>query len=244
MNSSRPEMMIRSLPEFADLDKIRDTTAENPANRKTPFRCANGYEDVDGICRTPWIERIQMKKRVNQILSNYFGIERQLITNPIAICEYLRRVDFTLYLVCRNIISRQIQCELNFLQGFGIPLLKKFWFHNLFAVHENEVSIFGAQFKLNEKYQLLIEPFNNIPFHSGMQDFQITPNGQHMFITFSRKKWEINSIERYGEICKILDRDPKNPFLIFYNEICNQQLPRHMDVNLFGHYVSSTISLC
>eukprot|EP01080_Neovahlkampfia_damariscottae_P000220 gene220-4466_t len=231
-------IMIRNQPEFANLVRIRETTVENPVTRKSPFRCWNGYEDSQGRCKIGWTENLKSKKRVLKLSSNYFGIERQLITDPIQICEYLKKVDYTLYLVCRNVIARQIQCELNFLQGFGIPLLKKFWFHHIFAVQQDEVEIFGAQFLLNHKYALLIEKFNEIPIHSGMQDFQITPNGQHLFVTFSRKKWEIDSIKRYGEICNQLDKDPKNPFLIFYTEICNQELPRHLDVNLFGQYIS------
>lgn len=108
---------------------------------------------------------------------------------------------------CRTLLGRP-QCELNIIKTLGKIVLEKFYYHNLYAVHSSSVTIFGAQFSVNSTFALVVELFHHLPFHPQVQDFFITPNGHHMFATFKRKYWELQSILRYGEICHSLDLNP------------------------------------
>jgi hypothetical protein len=232
-------LFVRHIPEMASFvfgNEIPNPM--NPGRRNPPWTCVNGYVDRQGNCRFPWEYTSKLGKSVNSFKINYFGIEQNFLANPVSICDLLLRIDQSLYLICRSILQRQIECELTLLKTFGKTLLQKFWYHNIYAVHDTGVFIYGAQFSLNSTSELIIEPFNNIPLGNPILDFFVSPNGQHMFSTYGRKKWQIDSIQRYGEICSKLDADPTNPFLIFYADICNRNLPRHVDINQFAHYSS------
>lgn len=233
-------LLVKHIPEFSSFvfrDEVPDPL--NPARRRTPFTCVNGYFDEETrLCKLPWQYENFVAKRIESIRYNYFGFERNFLSNPVSICDVLQRIDQSLYLICRSIIARQIECELTLIKMFGKTLLQKFWYHNIYATYEGGVYIWGAQFSLNTTNEMVIEQFNNIPLSNPILDFQVSANGQHMFSTYSRKKWQIDSIKRYGQICSELEKNPTNPFLVYYQEICSRDLPRTIDINQFGHYAS------
>lgn len=231
---------VRHIPEFAYYTfKDENPDPYNPARRMIPFNCVNGYFDENTrLCKTPWNYLKTTESKVLQIQTSYFGIERNFLRNPVSVCDLLLRVDYSLYLICRSLLTRRIECELNLIKTFGAAILQKFWFHHINLVHHDSVTIYGAQFSLNSTNELIIEPFNNLPLGNPILDFQVSPNGQHMFSTYARKRWQIDSIKRYGEICQILEDDPNNPFLIPYSEFCLRDIPKKIDINQFGHYAS------
>src|SRR5688572_29036431 len=146
------QISVRNIPEFAKYD-FDETEPDplNPVRRGIPFECINGYIE-NGICKQPFSYQKSVRKSIKMFKTNYFGIERNFLRNPISACEILLRIDYSLYLICRSVLQRNIECELNLLKLFGKTLLQKFWFHNIFAVHEDEFTVFGAQFAINETY--------------------------------------------------------------------------------------------
>ncbi|KAJ6229696.1 abc transporter g family member 28 [Anaeramoeba flamelloides] len=67
----------------------------------------------------------------------------------------------------------------------------------------------------------------------------VTPNSQHTFFTITRKKWEIKTVERFGEICADLEEDRTDIFLQSYLDYCDQLNGIKFDSNNFAQYSSS-----
>jgi len=114
--------------------------------------------------------------------------------------------------------------------------------HNLFiTIDTNMVLIYGVQPLFCDPFSsdLLIKEFNNIPLMGKPVTTFISENGQHYFIGVTRKKWEIDSMNKYFEICEKLKQDPENIFLKSYTESCIKQPPSKVDINTFGFYMSS-----
>lgn len=70
-------------------------------------------------------------------------------------------------------------------------------------------------------------------------DLHVSENSQHLFTAITRKRWELNSVQRNKQICEELKKNPNNIYLQSYAQTCNIVNTVQIDFNLFGQYTSS-----
>ena len=103
-----------------------------------------------------------------------------------------------------------------------------------------DVMVLGVQEKLGTDSNMLFVPMTSLSFIgtlifacSGcivrrvvatgqLRNVFITPNSMHLFVSVTRRRWEINSLQRAADICNQLAINPRDPFLIGYTSMCTQ----------------------
>ncbi|KAL9648025.1 hypothetical protein ABK040_012079 [Willaertia magna] len=124
-------------------------------------------------------------------------------------------------------------------------LMKDYWLNQIYISFENrQIQTFGAQITLCDpsSTNYIVKPFNTLKLIGDIQDFEVSLNGQHLYAPISRNKWELNSIQRYKEICEKLKQDPNNIFLESFYDQCEKEPPRNVDLNQFVMYMGSCFS--
>ncbi|KAL9643147.1 hypothetical protein ABK040_001636 [Willaertia magna] len=242
-----------------------------PTKRKLQCDVQNGYYNVDETCikaieheitvdsavTTMMARFIDMPFAVKEYLNLKQNTSNQELINTLCFIraggnsrEGLNQEEF---IRCVNELSHlqneaENLCQVDLMNSLGRDYFKGMTndalLHNVFiSLESNEVLIYGIQPTLcnpNSK-EIIIRPFNSFQLIGKPIDMTISDNGQHLFATITRKKWEIDSINRYKEICDILEKDPYNTFLKDFLISCNNNPPRSVNINTFGYYVSNCI---
>ncbi|KAG2389631.1 hypothetical protein C9374_014191 [Naegleria lovaniensis] len=153
------------------------------------------------------------------------------------------------YLQCMETITNrtlELQCQAQAFGALGKDSLKEimndYLQYNVFiALDNNAVLIYGIQQRFCDRIskELIVKPFNQFQLIGKPIHTYISSNGQHIFISITRKKWEIESLKRYQEICNILENDPDHVFLKDYRTSCIKSPPKPININTFGFYISS-----
>src|SRR3989338_675157 len=89
---------------------------------------------------------------------------------------------------------------------------------------------------------LYLDNYNKITLLGESEFMDITRIAQHMFVTISRERWELQSINRFYSICKQLEINPDDPFLKPFSQQCSANSPTPVTLNQFGQYTSSCFS--
>lgn len=153
------------------------------------------------------------------------------------------------YLQCIETMTNrtlQLKCQAQAFGALGKDSLKEmmndYLQYNVFIALDNHaVLIYGVQQRFCDRIskELIVKHFNQFQLIGKPIHTYISSNGQHIFISITRKKWEIESLRRYQEICDILNRDPDNAFLKDYRTSCIKSPPKPVNINTFGFYISS-----
>ncbi|KAJ3446436.1 abc transporter g family member [Anaeramoeba flamelloides] len=90
-----------------------------------------------------------------------------------------------------------------------------------------------------DNFGMIIQKQSKIQTIGKIKEIYVSPNSQHLFISLSRKKWEILTFLRFSEICADLKKNESDVFLQVYKEKCDQFEEITVDSNNFGQYSSS-----
>jgi len=113
--------------------------------------------------------------------------------------------------------------------------LEQFNYHVVFITdYSQTIRILGFQEELCTESGLLTVLMNSIDLPAIVEDFEVSENGQHIFIAVSLQRWEIDSQNRLIEICNRLKYNSSNPltaFLAPYQDLCRPPLgpPKRLD---------------
>ena len=67
---------------------------------------------------------------------------------------------------------------------------------------------------------LLIGLSKQLNLMGEVQRMQVTPNGQYVFTSLRRQRWELAAMERAVQVCQRLKEQPEDPFLAPYRSSC------------------------
>ena len=112
----------------------------------------------------------------------------------------------------------------------------------LFIARNATVSIF-AMFSTPEpppiNVRLNVVHYNDIAFIGDISYMFISPNSMHLFAAVRRPKWELDSQQRYLDICQTLANDPSDLFLSEgFSQACASQPGQAINLNAFTQYAS------
>lgn len=97
------------------------------------------------------------------------------------------------------------------------------------STDRNNVFIYGAQQKLCSNYtsyDIIVNEFNKMAMIGGILDIHVSDNGMHFMASITRQRWELQTIQRYQEVCDLLKKDSNNVFLEAFKDQCRDQPPR------------------
>lgn len=236
-------MEIRQMPEFYQYEEPSVRQVLNPGNRPNNFNCVNQYLE-NGVCKDPVIYQQTLDEKPSLILHRYSNeIKYSTNTTSTSRCEGLRTIDYSRYLQCIQIES-SIRCPLDYYQNTTSELLSQVYersLHSLLFISlgdSNRVLIFGVQPILCSNNEVLIAKMNDISFAGNIIDMEVSQNGQYLLSTITRDKWELDSIIRFQNICRTLEKDPDNMFLYPYADSCKSFPNVSLDINQFGQFAS------
>ncbi|EFC36770.1 predicted protein [Naegleria gruberi] len=160
-----------------------------------------------------------------------------------------RPFDPNRYMACVQALTTSMGSVTCQAQAFGAlgtenlrQLMNDYLQYNVFITMENNaLLVLGVQQRFCDPLskELIIKPFNKLQLIGRAINTYISGNGQHIFISITRKKWEIESLARYKEICDMLEEDPDNIFLKDYRTSCIKNPAKPININTFGFYLSS-----
>jgi hypothetical protein len=110
----------------------------------------------------------------------------------------------------------------------------------LYFARNASVSVFAA-FTSVEAHgmQMNVVRYNDIAFIGEVASMYVSPNSMHLFAAVRRAKWELDSQQRYVEICTKIAADPLDPFLApEFRDACESEPPQDVNLNAFTQYVS------
>ncbi|MDP2059141.1 MAG: hypothetical protein Q8J97_05330, partial [Flavobacteriaceae bacterium] len=79
---------------------------------------------------------------------------------------------------------------------------------------------------------------NEIDFLGDVTYLHASENAQHLFTAVAREEWEIESQERYLDVCNALAAAPTDPFLQPFAPSCAALPPQPVNLNTFAQYTS------
>lgn len=141
-------------------------------------------------------------------------------------CESLQFINATQYSECVAKIQQTFKCDLDYIRSnISFPivdsLLSNFLQIALFIGDEsNKISVIGIQPVFNSTNEIIVEKINEIMLVGKIEDAIISSNGQHLIAAVTRKKWELDSMNRFLQVCQKLKTDPFNTFLSQYESYC------------------------
>ncbi|KAL9658626.1 hypothetical protein ABK040_006162 [Willaertia magna] len=259
-------LKIISLPEFENYNFFNDLNRNlfNPTNRNLIMdhcdiefgfyfniktnQCEKYYEYSFSLFKE--ITKIrQIKTRFMNLPEEYNKYLPLLLSTTLDAQDFCNLISFnnpTLFKTCISMYNTT-HCGLDLLKNLGgnilENILKTNWMHQIYiSTSDRKVLVFGLQQKLCTQQQVVLEKFNEINFIGDIEDLDLSLNGQHMFVTISRERWELQSIKRYEEICKELINNPDDPFLKPFSFQCKEQPARPIDLNQYGQYTSNCFS--
>jgi hypothetical protein len=230
----KKKLMIRNLREFSAY-KSSETTGDpvNPVGRADNWNCVNGFYDSNiNQCTESYSTTVDINHSVTKIHSAFAG--KLDITDESIISSYCSQNSNDPN-ECLNGIT--INCETEMVPYFlrsGQPT-------GLIAlVGADRVSLFSIRPGLLSPVTLNMEAITQMQSIGRVVSSSLSSNGQHMSLSISRKKWEIDSLERMIEICKKVLNNADDQFLEQYREVCHIYRKEITDVNLnmFGQYTS------
>lgn len=224
-------VIVKHLPEIAYYNFSTSVPSQNPANRPVPYPCKGNDYLISGTCKNSNEYTIPLKAKPLTIKERFIDIpeingKQKPYTNFNTInvplfCESLRVSSEQMYLDCMS----QLKCEVSLMKSSMSKysmLFTNFLYSALFLVDEtNVVTIIAVQPNYNSESELFVKVINEIKMIGTIQYLYISPNGQHMITPISRRKWELDSIERQVKVCAALDANPNNQFLKPFEEACD-----------------------
>ncbi|KAL0490926.1 hypothetical protein AKO1_009805 [Acrasis kona] len=132
--------------------------------------------------------------------------------------------------------------NLNQIKTYLDAFFNSYWNIQLYMASKTHVEFFTLTQSFNHSDRFsFVGLVNTIDSLSGkVKDMHVTANGQYVFLSISRLRYELDSTKRSYEICDELKRDPDNKFLKAYQPACKASPPPHnADINQFSLVVSS-----
>ncbi|KAL9655604.1 hypothetical protein ABK040_002268 [Willaertia magna] len=238
---------------------------QNPVNRPSSFNCQPGqyYDDLTDSCNNNVEQEFDIPEEVTFITSRFMDVNETVngfpsysddgSLNPRIFCE-MENIESPFfkpsYEKCVN-DSAKVKCEADIFTGTMDSLnlftfFYAYWQENIHVAYKNNsIGVFGASIHLgndNTQAQLTIVSLNNLDSMGKITDLYISENNQHLFISVSRKQWELESIKRYGLICETLKTDPDNVFLKPFADECKEITPPSINENQFALISSSCLN--
>ncbi|EFC41188.1 predicted protein [Naegleria gruberi] len=257
-------LKARNLLEFGNYPFYRysNRTYNNPVGRTVECNVADGtfYDALTQSCTHAFevenvIGDISIGEEIQELSSRFHDA-------PLNYSQYFE-VDLTEKLdtkdICNNIAQfpalaslceenlNQTECAFDAFTMFGNKFLPKiladFWVNQIYISKTGkEVLVYGLQQEMCSLNGLYMDNYNTISLMGESTYMDITRNAQHMFVTVSRERWELQSLTRFYNICKQLEVDPEDPFLKPFAEQCKANTPSPVTLNQFGQYTSSCFS--
>jgi ABC-type multidrug transport system ATPase subunit len=119
-----------------------------------------------------------------------------------------------------------------------------YWQTQLFLARSRSIDFVTLVPRFDDPSRLAVGPVvNTIDALLGdVRDLDVSENGQFLFVSISRHRFELDSITRYYQVCQRLLHDPDNIFLKSFKPYCQALPPAHnVDLNQFVLTVSSCI---
>ena len=227
----------------------------NPANRPSDFKCQpSEFIDTNGDCsanienyRSFDAEIVTIRSRFNDVNETVAGYTTYNATghlNPQTFCG----LSYPLQISNRKQkcleMAQDITCEIDILNG-GLgdernlqPFFLGYWQENIYITKKDlSIEIHSLSMdldSLNTQAYGTLTKLNRFKTLGYPIDVFITPNNQHVFISVSRKQWEIKSMERYALVCSTLKTDPDNVFLKPFKDECELVPAQPINENQFA----------
>lgn len=181
---------------------------------------------------------------------------------------HMKCVELITMLYTNSTLGRCDPILLNMRDDLIQPFFSHFWQDNLFILARNFHRTFSPSTKRDESEVLpVINPsvvhivaktmslstkerfgnftlslMNTITASGRALDMHVSPNGQHLYLAQTRYRYEMESLERFNEICSMLNEGSDSPILSKYKQYCINIPPSPVDIRQFGMISSSCSS--
>ncbi len=265
-NSSKDsnQLIVHHIFEFAtQLFSSNDSISPlNPLNRDAQFDCENGYF-FDGFCQSNEEFVYETSKRIQFIQQRFVNANltvgsfptyelnpsssKLFQLNPITLCEVSRQMgnltNYSQYLTCLLQVFESTKCEMDIFTKIDPKLLdmffKYYWKNEIVIANSNSLEVISMLYQFDTLGTVKLEKSNQLPVIGTILDMEMSTNAQHIFVSLSRSKWQLDSQSRYNEICQLLQHDPDNPVFKSLGSLCNALAPRQVDFSQFAMAIHS-----
>ncbi|KAG2383009.1 hypothetical protein C9374_004976 [Naegleria lovaniensis] len=257
-------LKARNLLEFGVYAFYNDTNRvfDNPAGRANTSLCSivNGtfWNSETQKCQESFnIETklegflenenvLEIRSRYYDVPSNFSFILNQDLTEMIDV-EKTCTIGGVIIPQCEKLLNGS-NCYFQALNKLGqlfVPqFLQDYMVNQIFISKSGkEILVYGLQQELCSMNALVMESYNKIRLVGESEFLEASSNAQHLFVTVWRERWELQSQQRFYNICQTLKSNPEDQFLKPFQSACSST-PEAIPVNLnhFGQYTSSCFS--
>lgn len=110
----------------------------------------------------------------------------------------------------------------------------------IYVANDRRITVYGAAPTEMTEFDLDFEWFNEFNFFGTVEQIALSQNAQHLFAATSRFSWELESMERYYNICTTLNNGTSDQkrFLSAYQSNCDENEGRLPNLNDFYQHVT------
>lgn len=255
------KFLLHHIYEFSEYSEITFPNT-NTAGRSFLFNCiSNQYLDpLTRSCKNN-IEKVvdlndelvSITSRLSDITTTVNGQPSYDLTghlNPSVICQlpYLGNssnapnrtlcISDTQFMYCESSIFNSFTDSRNLYTFFH-----NYWHTQLFLQTSKDMTIYAMTIQLSNQTQgeTILKQVNSMTLPGTIIHTFNSLNNQHLFLSLTRKKWEIEAEKRYQLVCDTLRNDPDNVFLKDFKDQCVLSPPKPFDENHFAMIVNSCL---
>ena len=232
-----------------------DTNITNVANRKDAFPCKPSQYWETGFCYENVQKNHTVDDEITFITSRFIDFNRTTFgtksyhdndnLNAALFCNlpYMGPSDDAPDPDACASAAQSVNCDAEiFATAMGdannlLTFFMNYWQHNIFITKNNtEIEVLAMTLDISydtPQASTNLIAINRFKTSGKIMDLSLSTNGHNMFITMSRKAWEIESAKRYKLVCETLKNDPHNPFLKSFKDECLYAPPKDVDENQF-----------
>ena len=269
--NERYSFILHHIPEFVNYNF--NFNEGNTANRPQTFNCGANQHSNNGKCLDNIQTITEMNDEVEIIKSSFMDINQTMNgisaytetrhLNPSVICQfdYLKggQIDTD---QCMEDASKA-RCEIDIFTGAFtqqedlFTFFFGYWQENIYISMKKNVQVLAISLNLTSStpddpslieqgYVAMTNNVNDFLALGKVIDLFVSENNQFLFLSITRKRWEIEANDRFKLVCDTLKTDPDNVFLKSFSGACNQAPPRDFNENQFAMLSSSCLrgNLC
>jgi ABC-type multidrug transport system ATPase subunit len=118
--------------------------------------------------------------------------------------------------------------------------LDRSYIHQIFVANGRTISLFAFQESVCNSSDSVFDHYTDILGADSVLNLEVSHNSQHLFTSVMKNEWQIQSNERFTEICRQLEYgdDTTKKYLEKFKSSCDSQKPSSLNIYDFIKYYS------